>query len=66
MKLLKHLCPICAVALSAGCGIETPSFDTGCDWVVPIEPSQADQLTDGTVTQILAHNEVWEEVCGQE
>lgn len=66
MTLLKHLLLISAVVLSAGCGIEAPQFDTGCDWVMPIRPSQQDQLTDGTVAQILAHNEVWEEVCGAE
>lgn len=63
MKSLKHLLLIGATALSAGCGIEAPQFDTGCDWVMPIRPSHQDQLTDGTVAQILAHNEVWEEVC---
>lgn len=66
MKSLKHLCLISAVALSAGCGIEAPQFDSACDWVIPIRPSQQDRLTDGTVEQILAHNEVWEEVCGAE
>ena len=57
---------ICVTALSAGCGIEVPQFETGCDWGMPIKPSQADQLTDKTVAQILAHNEVWEEVCGND
>ena len=64
MKLLKHLSLISVTALGAGCGIKVPHFDTGCDWVLPIRPSQQDQLTDGTLAQILAHNEVWEEVCG--
>lgn len=64
MTLRKHLFLISAVALSAGCGIEVPHIDNACDWVMPISPSQQDQLADGTVAQILAHNEVWEEVCG--
>jgi len=63
MKSLKHLLLISAVALSAGCGIEGPRFDTKCDWMMPIRPSQGDQMTDETVALILAHNEVWEEVC---
>ena len=63
MNLLKHLLLISSIALSAGCGLKAPTFDTACDWVMQIRPSQQDQLTDGTVVQILAHNEVWEEVC---
>ena len=65
MKSLKHLLLISAAALSAGCGIKAPQFDTACDWVMPIRPSKQDQLTVGTVAQILAHNEVWKEVCGR-
>ena len=64
MKSLKHLCLISAVALGAGCGIEAPHIDSACDWVMPIRPSQADLLTDGTAAQILAHNEVGERICG--
>lgn len=66
MTLLKRLSLISAVALSAGCGIKVPQSDNGCDWVMPIRPSQADKLMDETVAQILAHNEIWEEVCGHD
>lgn len=66
MKSPKHLLLISAVALSAGCGIKAPNIDTACDWVMPIRPSNQDQLTDGTLAQILVHNEVWEEVCGHD
>ena len=61
MKSLKHLLLISVTALGTGCGTKAPQFDTACDWVMPIRPSQLDQLTDGTVAQILAHNEVLEE-----
>lgn len=37
----------------------------GCAWVKPIYVSVEDQLTEGTVVQILAHNEAWERVCSR-
>lgn len=35
-----------------------------CDWAAPTRPSRADQLTDGTARQILAHNETGAQLCG--
>ena len=55
---------ICATVLTVGCAIEAPTFNTECDWLQPIRPSRYDVLTDETVAQIVALNEVWEEVCG--
>ena len=53
------------VALLAGCA--TDDLRPGqmvCDWAAPIRPSRADQLTDGTARQILAHNETGAKLCG--
>lgn len=37
---------------------------TDCDWARPIYVSRADQLTDGTARQILAHNDTGAALCG--
>lgn len=39
--------------------------DTSCDWVVPIwlDKSEVDVMTDGTLRQILSHNEAWKKKC---
>ena len=37
---------------------------TDCDWAEPIKPSRADVLTDDTLAQIVAHNEIGERLCG--
>ena len=37
---------------------------TDCAWARPIYTSQADELTDSTAKQILAHNETGAEICG--
>ena len=34
------------------------------DWAEPIRPSRDDVLTDGTLEQIVAHNEIGERLCG--
>ncbi len=53
------------VALLAGCATEHPRpGQMVCDWAEPIRPSRADQLTDGTARQILAHNETGARLCG--
>jgi hypothetical protein len=53
------------VALLAGCATEHPRpGHMVCDWAAPIRPSRADQLTDGTARQILAHNETGARLCG--
>jgi hypothetical protein len=35
-----------------------------CDWAEPIRPSRQDLLSDGTLVQIVAHNEVGARLCG--
>lgn len=50
---------LCATGLAGGCVTADP-----CSWARPIRPSVADVLTDGTVRQILAHNETGAKVCG--
>ena len=60
---LKPALLIFIAVLTAGCAIEAPQYTTDCDWVRPIRPSRHDVLTDGTVAQIVALNEVWERVC---
>jgi hypothetical protein len=44
---------------------KTVTIDTSCDWVVPIwlDRTEVDHMTDGTLRQILAHNETWKEKC---
>lgn len=39
--------------------------DTSCDWVGPIwlDKSEIDVMTDGTLRQILSHNETWKKKC---
>ena len=49
------------LAVSA-CGTAGPAIDS-CVWVKPIYVSKQDVLTDGTVEQILRHNEAWERIC---
>lgn len=46
----------------SACAISGPATDS-CAWVKPIYVSKQDVLTDGTVDQILAHNEKWAEIC---
>ena len=47
----------------AGTGRVTEVVDAGCYWAAPIYVSQADELTDETASQILAHNLTWEHRC---
>lgn len=46
----------------SACATSGPAIDS-CSWVKPILVSRDDVLTDGTVEQILSHNEKWEEIC---
>ena len=55
---------IFSAALTAGCAIEPTNQSDACDWVQPIRPSRADVLTEGTLAQIVAHNETGEVLCG--
>jgi hypothetical protein len=52
-------------ALLAGCATEHhgPGLMV-CDWAAPIRHSRADQMTDATARQILAHNETGARLCG--
>jgi hypothetical protein len=55
---------ILSTGLIAGCGIEPRGVRDNCDWAEPIRPSRADVMSDGTLAQILAHNEVGARLCG--
>ncbi len=56
---------ILIAALTAGCATTAPLHLRGdCDWAEPIRPSREDVLTDGTLAQIVAHNEIGERLCG--
>ena len=52
------------VALTAGCAIEPRWLRDDCDWAEPIRPSRTDVLSDGTLAQIVVHNEIGERLCG--
>lgn len=49
---------------ASACTSVGPVTDGGCSWVEPIRVSREDVLTDGTVEQILNHNEKLEVICG--
>ena len=55
---------IFTIGLTAGCGIDPSRYRESCDWAEPIRPSRADVLTDETLAQIVAHNEIGERLCG--
>lgn len=55
---------ILSAGLTAGCGIEPRFVRDDCDWAEPIRSSRADVLSDGTLAQIVAHNEVGARLCG--
>ena len=55
---------ILSAGLTAGCGIDPPILRNDCDWAEPIRPSRQDALSDGTLAQIVAHNEVGARLCG--
>ena len=55
---------ILSTGLSAGCAIEPPGLRQDCDWAAPIRPSHQDVLTDRTLAQIVAHNEIGALLCG--
>lgn len=62
---LKRLMVVACLLLTAcaATGPATEVVDTGCYWAAPIYVSQADDLTDETASQILAHNLTWERRC---
>lgn len=55
---------ISIAGLSAGCGIDHAHWRDECDWAEPIRLSRSDALTDGTLSQIVAHNEIGARLCG--
>jgi len=52
------------LALTAGCATDPGQYRETCDWAEPIRPSRADVLTEGTLAQIVVHNEIGERLCG--
>jgi hypothetical protein len=52
------------IGLTAGCATDLWAPRDDCDWAEPIRPSRDDVLTDGTLAQIVAHNEVGARLCG--
>lgn len=55
---------IWGVGLIAGCGIEARGLRADCDWAEPIRPSRQAVLSEGTLAQIVAHNEIGARLCG--
>jgi hypothetical protein len=64
MKLATPTALILTAVLSAGCGIDPRDLRDNCYWAEPIRLSRADVLTDGTLKQIVAHNEIGARLCG--
>jgi hypothetical protein len=55
---------ILSAGLTAGCEIDPRDLRDDCDWAEPIRTSRADVLTDETLKQIVAHNEIGARLCG--
>lgn len=55
---------ILSAGLTAGCAINPRSVYDDCDWAEPIRPSRQDVLSDVTLAQIVAHNQVGARLCG--
>lgn len=53
-----------SAVLTAGCGINPRALREDCDWAEPIRPSSKDVLSEGTLSQIVAHNEIGARLCG--
>jgi hypothetical protein len=52
-----------ALTLTAGCAMDLHHLRSDCDWAEPIRSSRNDVLTDGTLVQIIAYNEIGELLC---
>ena len=65
MKFLTQIVLILSAGLTAGCKDLRPLLSE-CDWADPIRPSLNDRFTDATLGQIVAHNELGEQICGWE
>ncbi|NHM19627.1 hypothetical protein [Tritonibacter mobilis] len=50
--------------MTAGCAIDPTQDRDACDWAAPIRPSREDVLSDGTLAQIVTHNEIGARLCG--
>ena len=55
---------ILSAVLTAGCAIDPAVMRDDCDWAEPIRPLRHDVLSDVTLAQIVAHNEVGARLCG--
>lgn len=55
---------ILSAGLIAGCGINPRGLHADCDWAEPILASRQDSLSEGTLAQIVAHNEIGARLCG--
>ena len=55
---------ILSAGLTAGCAIDPTLDRDACDWAAPIRHSRADVLSDGTLAQIVTHNEIGARLCG--
>jgi len=54
------------VGLIAGCGIDPNHLGTDCAWAEPIRTSRQDVMSDTTLSQIVAHNDLGAQLCGWE
>ena len=53
------------MSLTAACAcIDAPA--DGCEWIRPISVAEEDRLTTATKRALLAHNELYEEFCGDD
>jgi hypothetical protein len=64
MKFVTLTALTLTAVLTAGCAMDLRHLRIDCDWAEPIHPSRSDSLTDGTLAQIVAHNEIGERLCG--
>jgi hypothetical protein len=64
-RLLTCLTLMLMLGLASGCATKTIIIDASCVAFKPILPSRRDELTRGTVDQILAHNELWAARCSK-
>ncbi len=55
---------ILSAGLTAGCAIDPVVMYEDCDWAEPIRLSRQDVLSDVTLAQIVAHNEIGARLCG--
>ena len=65
--LKMKLCAAILILSATSCATNGPVqvIDTSCYWVQPIwmDAGEIDHMTDGTLRQILTHNETWKKKC---